>query len=439
MPKILIMNAGTEQMSGTHLTDVQRSLAAKSAWRSVWFAEEGDLIISPVPIQSDLLAHLGRTLKFDSSSISVIVPESLRTGAILSDLDLESDRLIEEIIFRVHEPSRWIIAPCYFTEGVANLVATLGISQRGQIFAAQRGCDLLNRKSHFRQLATGSELPIPKGCIVTSSNELFRAVMSLSRDTGRVIIKLDNGAGGVGNVILTKDKSVQLPGGRETRQIIADGSFDADELWSEISTPSCKTAVVECYHPASHTFYLEYNIDDAGSISYINSGTIRLRPSEDPLEKALIWTGLELPADLSKDQHSAATGYAYRFVKLAREIGYRGPINIDAIVTIDGDLLFNEANARWGGGSVMHTVADRLLGTDFPDHFVILSVRSVRLSSLQSALDYLSCHNLLFDDQSNEGVIVLAADESSATVECLVVARERSKVRQLEHQLLTVL
>jgi hypothetical protein len=133
MPKILIMNAGTEQMSGAHLTDVHRSLAAKSAWRSVWFAEEGDLIISPVSIQSELLAYLGETLKFDSSTISVIVPEILQTGAILSDVDLLSNRLIETIRVQVLEPSRWIIAPCYFTEGAANLAAALGISQPGHL------------------------------------------------------------------------------------------------------------------------------------------------------------------------------------------------------------------------------------------------------------------------------------------------------------------
>lgn len=48
MPRILIMNAGTPQMSGAHLTKAQLSLAANSAFRSAWFAQEGDLIVSPV-------------------------------------------------------------------------------------------------------------------------------------------------------------------------------------------------------------------------------------------------------------------------------------------------------------------------------------------------------------------------------------------------------
>ncbi len=437
MPRILIMNAGTAQMSGADLTTIQLSLAAKSACRSIWFAQPGDVIVSPVAIPTDLLGYVGATLKFDPSTVLVLVPENAHDTGVLSDFILQSNTVVEQISRHVHQKAHWKLCACYSTEGVARLAAMLGIPQNGDDFALQRGPDLLNRKSHFRQLATSAALPIPSGCVTTRSDELFRAVTSLRSETGSVIAKLDNGAGGVGNVIFTGKESPPLPGARETRRLLWS-SFDADALWSEVTTPSCKTVVVESYHFARSLFYLEFEIEQNGSIAFVNSGNIRLRRSEDRSERALVWTGLELPSDLSDEQHSTAYAHAYRFVELARTLGYRGMINIDAIFSSDGRLLFNEANGRWGGGSVLHSVADRLLGPDYSHSYVISSVRNVRLNSLRTALDCFVDEGLLFDSIHKEGVIPLAADQEAGTVECLVIARDRLVGRNLEQRLLTI-
>ncbi|MCA1455105.1 hypothetical protein I6F35_18015 [Bradyrhizobium sp. BRP22] len=438
MPRILIMNAGSAQMSGADLTVTQLSLAAKSAWRSVWFAQPGDVIISPVAIPIDLLDHVGATLKFDPSTVLVLVPENAGKMGILSDFTLQSKTVVEQISRHIRQKAHWTLCACYSTEGVARLAAMLGISQNGDDFALQRGPDLLNRKSHFRQLAASVALPIPSGCVTTNSDELFRAVTSLRSETGSVIVKLDNGAGGVGNVIFTGKETAPLPGARETRRLLWS-SFDPDALWSEVTTPSCKTVVVESYHLARSLFYLEFEIEENGSIVFVNSGNIRLRRSENPSERALVWTGLELPSDLSDEQLSTAYAYAYRFVELARTLGYRGMINIDAIFSTDRQLLFNEANGRWGGGSVLHSIADRLLGPDYSHSYVISSVRNVRLNSLQTALDCFVDEGLLFDRIQKEGVIPLAGDQEAGTVECLVIARDRLVARNLEHRLSTML
>ncbi|WP_024508499.1 peptide ligase PGM1-related protein [Bradyrhizobium sp. ARR65] len=437
MPRILIMNAGTPQMSGSDLTSVQVSLAAKSAWRSAWFARQGDVIVSPVAIPVDLLHYIGATLKFDPSSVLVLVPESARTSTVLSDFILEADSIVEQISRHIGQKTDWSTCPCYFTEGAARLARILGVSLAGSDFALQRGPDLLNRKSHFRQLAASAALPMPSGWVATTSDELFRAVNSLRVETGSVIVKLDNGAGGVGNVVITGMETGPVPGARETRKIDWS-SFDPEALWSEMTTASCRTVVVEAYHPASSMFYLEFEIEEKGSIAYINSGNIRLRRSEDRSERALVWTGLELPADLTITDYSNAYGHAYRFVELARALGYRGLINIDAIFTPDGQLLFNEANGRWGGGSVLHSIAVRLLGPHYAHSHVISSVRDVRLSSLRSALDCLAKEGLLFDNPHGEGVIPLAVDQDAGTVECAIIARDRLTNRRLEDQLLRI-
>ncbi|MGY4319631.1 preATP grasp domain-containing protein [Bradyrhizobium sp. JR3.5] len=431
------MNAGTAQMSGSDLTATQLSLAANSAYRSAWFAQEGDLIVSPLSIPADLLSYVGATLNFDASTLLLLVPEGSREVPVLNDCILLSNSIVERINSHIRQKSSWSMYPCYSSEGVARLAAVLGIPQTGDDFALQRGPDLLNRKSHFRQLATSVALPLPNGSITTNSNELFRAVSSLRSETGSVIVKLDNGAGGAGNVILTSNEGGPLPGARDTRRI-AWPSFDSDALWSEMTNASCKTLVVESYHLARSLFYLEYEIEGDGSIAFINSGNIRLRRSTDRSERALIWTGLELPSDLGNEQWLTAQAHAYRFVSLARRLGYRGMINIDAIFSNDGRLLFNEANGRWGGGSVLHSIAVRLLGFDYSGYHVVLSVRNVRSSSLQIAHDRFAKDGFLFDRTRKEGVIPLAADQEAGTVECVVIARDRPASRDLQHRLLSM-
>ncbi|MDA9406030.1 peptide ligase PGM1-related protein [Bradyrhizobium sp. CCBAU 45384] len=435
MPRIIIMNAGTPQMSGAHLTKAQLSLAANSAYRSAWFAQEGDLIVSPVVIPADLLSFIGRTLNFDVSSLRLVVPAS-RQSTILDDCTLLSKTVLERIKRHLCQKSAWRLYPCYSTEGVARLAAMLGIPNTGDEFALQRGPDLFNRKSHFRQLATGVALPLPRGAVATDPNGLFEAVTSLKSETGRVIVKLDNGAGGVGNVILTSNKSDPLPGARDTRWI-SWPSFDPEALWSEMTTASCRTLVVESYHLAQSLFYLEYAIRDDASIAFINSGSIRLRKSTDRSERALIWSGLELPSDLENGQRLAAQAHAYRYVALARDLGYRGMINIDAIFAKDGRLLFNEANGRWGGGSVLHNIAVRLLGFDHSGSNVVLSVRNVPSPSFRAAHDRFVKDGLIYDRTRKEGVIPLAADEEAGTVECVVIAPNRPAAHDQQHRLLS--
>ncbi|WP_245287021.1 hypothetical protein [Bradyrhizobium sp. Tv2a-2] len=434
MPRILIMNAGTAQMSGTDLTPIQVSLAAKSAWRSAWFAREDDVIVSPVAVPPDLLNYIGATLKFDPSRVSVIVPDAAQ--GILNDSTLQSNTIVEKLSKTLRQRSDWTLCACYLTEGVARLAAALGIPKNGDGFALQRGSDLLNRKSHFRQLATSAKLPLASGCVTTGADELFRAVDTFSRETGMVIVKLDNGAGGVGNIILTGEDSAPLPGARETRRLHWS-LFEAEALWSEITTPSCKTAIVESYHLARSMFYLEFEIKTHGSIGYMNSGSIRMRPSADGSERSLVWTGLEIPSDISICRSSAAYAHACRFVELVRTLGYRGLINVDAILSVDGQLLFNEANGRWGGGSVLHSIALRLLGPDYSDHYVISSVRNVKSRSLRATIDYLANEGCLFDTAHRQGVIPLADDPETETVECLVIARDRLIGRNLEDRLLS--
>src|SRR3712207_2426873 len=103
MPKIIVMNMSTEQMLGERLTRSQQVLAAKSAWRNAWFADESDIIVMPVPMKENFLAYIGDTLGFDPASVSVINPdEKGREQLALTDELLLSEKIINDLRMRTN-------------------------------------------------------------------------------------------------------------------------------------------------------------------------------------------------------------------------------------------------------------------------------------------------------------------------------------------------
>jgi hypothetical protein len=427
MSKIILMNIGTEHALSQELGS-SHSLA-KSAWRNTWFADEGDIIISPVAIEEDFLKYIGHILGFDSNSLSVITQNQLVTDDFLLSTDF-----IDDLRSHLSNSNSWMMMPCFYTKGVTELESLVGIENHsGFHFAAQCGCDLLNRKTHFRQLSMGARVPLADGSVVHTPQALAKAIEKHLPQTGTVIVKKDNAAGGMGNITLTSGAITALPGSRETRYIDSNTQAIAADLWAQLTEPQSPSLVVESYHNASHRFYFEYWIDDHGSAVFLNSGTIRLRPDSDPNAKELVWVGLDIPAELPSFSSASALTLSMQFAKLAAQIGYRGPINIDAIVTSSGDLIFNESNARWGGGLVLHTLGERLLGKQYANHHVLSSLRDVKSPPKTEVLDILREHSLLFNPESKEGVIVLAYGEfQKDTMECLLLGSSRPRVCEIE-------
>jgi hypothetical protein len=437
------MNMSTEQMLGEALTLSQEILAAKSAWRNAWFADEGDILVMPVPMKQSFLSYIGDTLGFDSNSVVVISADKTGDDQLaLTDERLISSTILTDLQRLIGRSDSWSIVPCYFTEGVAELASKLAIDKvAGRSFAAERGVDLLNRKTHFRQLAAGIDLPIAAGAVVQTPRALARAIRSLVPLTGTVILKRDNGAGNMGNLTITTGVSSPVPGSRETRRVSGDIDSMALELWKDLTNDWSHALVVESYHAAAHRFYFEYLIDEAGLVWFLNCGTIRLRVDSNPEATCLVWVGLDIPAKLPSTSFANAISLSTRFATTAAGMGYRGYINIDAIVAEGtNELIFNEVNARWGGCSVLHCVGERLLGPQYADNHVLSSVRNIQAPPLAEVLRILQGKNLQFMPDKKEGVLVLACDELlTNTMECLLIASDFDRVRIIEETLMDAL
>jgi hypothetical protein len=426
LPKIIIMNQGTEHTRGYDLT--RSAPLRKSVGRCSWFAERGDIIISPIPIEGDFFRYLGDVLGFDPGSVSVFVQDRLRTDALALTADDYSK--LQSVIAG---SDSWTILPCFWTPDAAEFASRLGIGDPVALaFAAQRGTELFNRKRHFRQLAAGMSLPIPEGTIATSAIEVAKAIDTYLPVTGTVIVKKDNAAGGIGNITVTNGPVSALPGARETRPA-GDVSRLAASLWEELTDTLGQAVIIEAYYSASHCFYFEYFIGDDGRPRFLCSGDVRFR-EDDKAE--LVWVGLDLPTEVPHFSCANALTYSAQFAALAAQIGCRGHINIDAIVTSEGELLFNESNVRWGGGSSLLSLSERLLGPRFADNHSIAFVRDVKSPPRPEALRILNDSRLHFSPASREGMVILACDEhESDTMECVIIGASRSRVRELEAQI----
>ncbi|WP_083742127.1 preATP grasp domain-containing protein [Bradyrhizobium mercantei] len=453
MPTIIIMNNATEQMLGQRLDQQQALFAAQAATRNVWLARPGDVVVATRRPGDEFLSYMARVLGWQTQDgkapVRIVTPETGAASVVLNDEVLLDQRTIQALRRAIGAPEEWSMLACYQTAGTARLQEELRLGASGGQAIARRhaahfGTDLLNRKSHFRQFAVGTGLPIPEGAIVTGETDLKRVIDALLPLTGNVMVKLDNGAGGTGNIVLSEVETGPFPGACRSIPLPVANRDDRTEmlsaLWQTLQGRHAGPLVVEAYHRADAMFYLEFLIRPDGQAEFLNSGSIRLSRSPDPAATSLFWVGLQLPAVLPAARLAEATLHCGRMLQLAAMMGYRGHINIDAIITSDNQLLFNEANARWGGGTVLHEVASRLLDSGFTASHVAASFRDVPSPGFGRLVALLERSGLAFSAGNRCGIVVLACDDvNTHTFEALVIAKGCHEARAMEQRLLEML
>lgn len=412
--KVFLLNGGLSRAVGVR--------------RHLWMVEEGDIVVCTMPVDEGYLRYVCEVSGLDRDRLNI-----LAIGRDVTEEALVSPELVSALRHLMTGPTTWELCPGVYTEGVYHLAALLGLPlHTGLRFAAQRGPDLLNRKSHFRRMAVGAGASIPDGSVVTGPQELAAAVERYLPQTGTVIVKRDNDLGGHGNKALTTKEVVPLPGVRETVPVDGDLPETAARMWAELTEDGEQVLVVESYHPAEQVFYFEYLIGADGCPRIMSSG-LRRDVLGDPGAPNLVWVGLDLPADLRPSTAMRALTESGRLAELTAQLGYRGHFNIDAIVTADGDLFFNELNARWGGGTTLHHIGVKLFGEHYADGHVLSGLRVVRPMTLAETVDRLRRNGLHFTPQSGEGALVVSCDpELVRPTECVLVAATWERVRELE-------
>ncbi|WP_437014564.1 peptide ligase PGM1-related protein [Streptomyces sp. enrichment culture] len=252
--------------------------------------------------------------------------------------------------------------------------------------------------------------------------------------TGSVIMKRDRAVGGHGNLVITTNEDVHAVGAMETLHVT--DTCDLTELvtaagLAETFAPMGEV-VVEEFLPDCRSVYAEVRCPlPPEEPQILNTGS--LRTGEDPP----VLAGLELPlADVSDDVGKIFTDGALRLARLMQTLGYQGLASIDAVISPDGTVRFNEVNARLGGSTHLDVIATVLLGKNWADGHVLLSRFSVPSPPFTTLVDGLARNGLAWDRAAREGVVIASDDtEASGTVEYVVLAPTWSRCRALEAEL----
>ncbi|MYT95868.1 MULTISPECIES: peptide ligase PGM1-related protein [unclassified Streptomyces] len=431
-PTLWLGNACTEHMVDRMdlLTEADYRGILFAMKRLTWLLRDHDVLVIPRPVTQDFLEYVTRHTGTDPATLRVISPDApllthqeLRTSKVSATLQ---ELTVESLDYQPYIHDRGAVT---FAQHI-----DLDDADASNSFLAEGGAELLNSKVVFRALAAGAGVPLPAGMPCRTTGDLVHAVKRLLPRTGSVIMKRDRAVGGHGNLVITTHEDVHAVGAMETLHVT--DTCDLTELvtaagLTEAFAPMGEV-VVEEFLPDCRSVYAEVRCPPPPEEPQIlNTGS--LRTGEDPP----VLAGLELPlTDVSDDVGKIFTDGALRLARLMQTLGYQGLASIDAVISPDGTVRFNEVNARLGGSTHLDAIASALLGKNWADHHVLLSRFSVPAPPFTTLVDGLACNGLAWDGAAREGVVIASDDtEASGTVEYVVLAATWSRCRALEEEL----
>jgi hypothetical protein len=432
MPRLWLGNACTEHMVDRMdlLTQEDFDGTLFVMKRLVWLMRDGDALVLPRPVPDAFLAHVTGHTGTSPDRVHVIAP----------DADLLTQDLLhsEGVLGRLRElvTPDWEFHPYIHDRGAEVFARELGLVT-GSRFVAEGGAELLNSKVVFRALAAGAGFAVPDGIPCRTSEDLRHTLRRLLAAHRAVILKRDRAVSGHGNVVVTTDPDLKGAGALHT--IVLDDPADHEQVLREAGLTATHApqgeVVLEVFHPDCTSVYVEVDCPEDGEPVLLNGGQLRI-DRHPP-----ILAGLALPPrSVPAPAWERFTGEALRMARLMRGLGYRGLVNIDAVIDPAGDVWFNEVNARLGGSTHLHHIAETLVGPDWTDSHVLISRFNVRAPTLERLLPAMREHGLAWDPRHRRGIVV-ASDDTAAggTLEYVVLAHDHGEADALEDRLTALL
>jgi hypothetical protein len=432
---LYIGNSFNEALVGDlqQFDNAERQIGGNLSCRLVWLMEPGDLLLSPQGISDEFLAYASRLKDVPITAADVVVPPPGRFGEDVLTADrLPRGAFIDDLraLCLARDVDR--LVPYCYDQPAAALARHLGVGSRepGFAYCEAGGADLLNRKSVFRALCAGSNIPTPDGIVTRSEGYAAEYVWALVETGASVIIKQDAHQGGHGNEILTPSSEVPQRGAAELT-VVKDERAVVErmkQVWSRFSSGDRDPVVVERYLVDAVSLGCE--VDVAGASPAMRH-TLEMRMTP-------IFDGIVLPPTSVPDESEATFArHALELSSVVNRMGYRGLINIDGLTTRDGGpVVLNEFNGRLGGSTHLHWIGENLVGKDYTRERQFVSNNDWKVPSFSAAVDLLARAGLAFDPSSAEGV-VLTCDHTaqSGAVEYCVVAPDAESAFVYERRL----
>ncbi|HEX2051150.1 MAG TPA: peptide ligase PGM1-related protein [Actinomycetota bacterium] len=440
MSTLFVGNVDCDAMVGEpwRMSYKEKCGSAGASQRLAWLMQDGDALVCPTPMSDAFMRYMGEINGVDTSTMHVITPDVYPDDITLVTFDvLSSPEMLDHVKRILPTSQQWDVKAYYFDRAVAWLAEHLGLDvEGGALPALHEGCaETLNSKLYFRRIAAGHGVPVAEGAVCSTRAHMRVAIQDIFDVTGRVIVKQDLAAGGGGNVIVSRNE-VESPSG--STEIVQVGGRDdllrvADDLWDRLIGPRNTTLILEAYYDNVSTVYSELDIaPGAARPELLNYGDMRMEP---------LWVGFEIPTStLGPYQLGEFLSVSMQLASIARDTGYRGKINCDALKTTDDRVVFTEINGRLGGCTHVHVVAQRLFGRDYGDRYTILTRNKVRCPPFERTLEILRERGLLLSPGDRHGVVILIEDEARrGIVEYMVAAPGRSEALEIEAETLRAL
>ncbi len=432
MPRILISNIDNESM----LAD-ERALTLEfcrsssiTAGRMAWFAEPGDIVVLPRDLSAPLKDYIARIKGYEPGAVTYMTPDwdngpcrPIRAHELLHT------GLAERLAARIGDPRDWTLYPYCYERGTQQLAERLKLDgeRNAKPFVQQGGAELLNDKRVFRSLAAGRGISIAQGAVCASQWELTECIESLIDVTGTVIVKQDRHSGGFGNLIVSRSDASDVPGAPEVLRA-TDAAAVRDQaaiVWTRLAYAAQAPLIVEVYYAVSAAVTAEFKVDPArNAVTFLNCGEVRQAP---------ILSGLIMPSAIPAYRLAGFIASATELARLCCDLGYEGLVNVDGILTEDGEVIINEINGRVGGCSHIHHILEAVAGPRYGDELVVVSHSSTVSMVVEEAFGILDERKLAFDAAAQRGIVITGEDTAqSGLLEYLSIAPTRDEAMRLE-------
>ncbi|MET7880083.1 peptide ligase PGM1-related protein [Micromonospora profundi] len=440
MSRIVIANVDSDAMCGNDMPPEIHALSSMCCCRLIVMAEsEQDMVVVPHSISDEFIRYVNELLGRNLSARNVVVPrDGDEKQLILNDESLNDGYVAAEIRSRAGgSVAGWELETYFSDRAAVTLAEELQLAGAGPArnFLRAGGAETYNSKVLFRQLAEAIGAPVAEGRIAASERELAGAIAELMDRTGRVMVKQDLNSGSAGNTALTSFDEDVLTGASRVRRLTrgADVAEVARELWTEVAVQRNTRVVVEAYHFSQAVHYTEHYVHGPGRApTLMNFGEMRMEPT---------FIGFEIPCQrLGPQDIGEMIAHATNLCREAGDRGFTGYMNVDSILTEDGQMLFTEVNGRMGDCTHIDYLARALVGDDYNRTHVVLTRNWLKATSFGATLKALGEAGVLFDHDTRSGVVIPIEDtDRSGTVDYMVIGHDAAHARDIEARTLDVL
>lgn len=423
-PEIIFANIVNELMVAVPSAAYARAMNVVTP-RKVWLSQEGDVIVTPRPVDDFFKRYACSTLGVDPDEVVTLTPEGAASD-LLPVAVMKDERMLARLRALIAERPGIDLLGFALDRHLLKLVETLEVPLHGYSAPPSAGLRAvlydLNTKSGFRRAAEKLGLRIVPGAYCEGLADLTKNVAEIIKHTGGVIVKMDRSSNGFYHIIFR----LEDVGDRPLRDYLSE------RLAAYPEQPQNYT--VEALMPFVSVPSVELTVEEAGGrLLYLcdqrcpnNSFTGMLTP----------------PPDLPPHIEEELLRVGRLFGDYVHAAGFRGVCDVDVGVVPDETVYVTETNFRRTGGTYLDTLMRRFIGEDYLRTHVWWADSRIGEGGLQfsEGCAAVAEARLAFDPAQGAGIILTADTVSiDGKWRYLIIARSHQEADHFEKGLERVL